>query len=125
MTSMNKSKYLKKVRKRKISAVYKNVAKEIIFWIFIDVDDMIWGYTPLKEVVKAYWQIEDSLNDRLTREDEFDGVYYASEHYVNFLVDQIFYLYNVKLNAEKVLASITTVDLVRMVLVAKGLITFN
>lgn len=122
---MNKNKYLKKVRKRSIYAVNRNVAKEIIFWIFIDVDDMIWGYTPLKEVVKAFWQIEDGNNDRLEREDEFDGMYYTSEYNVMFLVDQIGYLFNVSLNADKVLASITTVDLARMVLKAKGLVTFN
>ena len=80
---MNKNKYLKKVRKRSIYAVNRNVAKEIIFWIFIDVDDMIWGYTPLKEVVKAFWQIEDGNNDRLEREDEFDGMYYTSEYNVD------------------------------------------
>ncbi len=122
---MNKNKYLKKVRKRSIYSVNRNVAKEIIFWIFIDVDDMIWGYTPLKEVVKAYWQIEDGNNGRIERKDEFDGIFYDSEKHVMFLVDQIGYLYNVSLNADKVLASITTVDLARMVLKAKGLVTFN
>ena len=119
---MGKPKTAKQKLKLKKLNIARKVQDEITFWIDYEVDDNdVWGNAPLKDLVKAYWN-SLNLDGGIQREDEFDGIHHESEYHVMFLADQVGYKCKVKLDVEKKADTLSTVQLVRMVLKAKGLI---
>ena len=66
----------------------------------------------------------DVLEKEVEQEDKFDGIHYESEYQVWFLIEQVGYVYNVRFDDkqyEKQLATITTTDIINMVLKQRGL----
>jgi hypothetical protein len=119
---MGKVKTTKQRLKQKKLNIARRVQNEITFWIDYEVDDNdVWGNAPLKDLVKAYWNSQD-LDSGIMRKDEFDGIHHESEYHVMFLADQVGYKCNVKLDVEKKAATLSTVQLVKLVLKAKGLV---
>ena len=64
----------------------------------------------------------DKREKEIIENDLFDGIHYESEYCVWFILDQVGYRCNMKLDCEKVLATITTADVVKLVLKERGLI---
>lgn len=110
-----------KLKQKKLN-IARKVQDEITHWIDYDVDDNdVWGNAPLKDLVNGYLNNQD-LDKGIIREDKFDGIFYESEYHVMFLADQVGYKCKVKLDVEKKVATLSTVQLVKLVLKAKGLI---
>lgn len=119
---MGKAKTAKQRLKQKKLDIARKVQDEITFWIDYEVDDNdVWSNAPLKDLVKAYWNSRN-LDAGIEREDKFDGIHYESEYHVMFLADQVGYKCNVKLDVERKADTLSTVQLVRLVLKAKGLV---
>ena len=116
----------------------QRVKQEIEFWTDRFIDDE-WEKVPIKVLVIKYWikgddhawieRIQDEQGfdwDKREKEiiesDLFDGIHYESEYFVWFILDQVGYKCKMKLDCEKVLATITTADVVKLVLKHRGLI---
>ncbi len=119
---MRKTLTAKQRLRRKKQNIARQVQDEITHWIDYKVNDNdVWGNAPLKDLVNGYLNNKD-LDKGIIREDEFDGIFYESEYHVMFLADQVGYKCKVKLDVEKKAATLSTLQLVRLVLKAKGLI---
>jgi hypothetical protein len=110
-----------KLRLKKLN-IARKVQDEITFWIGYEVNDNdVWGNAPLKDLANGYLNNQD-LDKGIIHEDAFDGIFYESEYHVMFLADQVGYKCKVKLDIEKKASTLSTVQLVVMVLKAKRLI---
>jgi hypothetical protein len=65
------------------------------------------------------------MEKEVEKNDKYDGIHFESEYQVWFLIEQVGYACEVRLNDkqyEKQLATITTTDIANMVLEQRGLI---
>jgi hypothetical protein len=119
---MHKIKTVKQRLRLKKLSIARKVQDEITHWIDYEVDDKdIWGNAPLKDLVNGYLNNLD-IDKGIIREDEFDGIRHASEYHVIFIVDQVGYKLKIELDVEKQASTLSTVQLVKLVLKAKGLV---
>ena len=97
-----------------------NVRSEISFWLNREIND-VWEDLPIQNLVTLYWAKAES-EDGFEREDLHDGLHSEADYFVWQILDQVFYKFKIEMNCERVLATITTTGLIKLVLQQKCLI---
>jgi hypothetical protein len=131
---------ISEARKQFLKAcIAKQVILEIGFWLERSIQQP-WDKKAVKGLVKIYWgkclgtddewmdytALDwDLMEKEVEKNDKYDGIHFESEYQVWFLIEQVGYACEVRLNDkqyEKQLATITTTDIANMVLEQRGLI---
>jgi hypothetical protein len=121
------------------SCIDKQVKQELGFWLERSINQP-WDKKAIKGLVKIYWckgkcsedewmdftAVDwDILEREVEMTDKYDGIHFESEYFVWFLIEQVGYIYNLRFDDkqyERLLATITTTDIINMVLKHRGLI---
>lgn len=104
-----------KLKKKNIEIKVKD---ELAFYLGIEPEDLL-PNARLKEIVKHMWHANSTDPKQVV--DRFDGIYYESEYYVQFLLRQVADRLKMELDLEKLSRTITTDMLTKIVWEIKGL----